>query len=260
MNWWWISALSLVAAAALVLPRPQPARLWAGTRTAALSGTGAVAAALVANTIVGVPAVVAVSAVSAAAAPALVVRHRRNAARAEQRAAWPDAIEVIRAGIRSGATLVEAVADAADRGPAVLRGRFRRFQRSMVAGAPFPMAIGMVRAPGDDVADRVAAVLVLAHEVGSCDVGRVLAEMSDFIRAELAQQREIEARRSWNVAAARMAVAAPWVTVTVLSIQPSGRAAYSSPTGSALLAAVAVATALAYWLMTRIGTPRAGGG
>jgi len=253
MTWWVVSALLLSAAGCLAVPRPEPARLWAGARIFGLAVSGALGAALIVDSVVGVPAVVAVGALTAAAAPWLLVRHRRQVATAEQRAAWPDAIEVIRAGVRSGATLVEAVADGAERGPDVLRSRFRRFRHSMVAGAPFQRAIGMLRRPGDDVSDRVAAVLVLAHEVGSCDVGRVLGETADFLRADLAQQREIDARRSWNVAAARMAVAAPWVTVAVLSIQPSGRAAYSSATGTVLLAVVAAATSVAYWLMTRIG-------
>ena len=93
-------------------------------------------------------------------------------------------------------------------------------------------------------------------DLGSGDTGRILESLGTFLRADVAQQREIAARHSWNVAAARMAVVAPWVTVAALSAQPSGRAAYSSTGGTLLLAAVAVVTAVAYAAMSRLARTR----
>lgn len=55
------------------------------------------------------------------------------------------------------------------------------------------------------------------------------------------------------MSAARLAVAAPWIVLAMLSTRPESVQAYSSTTGAMVLLAGAVLTAVAYWLMVRIG-------
>ena len=56
-----------------------------------------------------------------------------------------------------------------------------------------------------------------------------------------------------TVNAARLAVAAPWIVLALLSTRPESVPEYDTAAGAAVLAAGAVATLVAYRLMVRIG-------
>ena len=53
--------------------------------------------------------------------------------------------------------------------------------------------------------------------------------------------------------AARLAVAAPWIVLAMLSTRPDSLQAYSRPAGALVLAVGAGLTLVAYRLMVRIG-------
>lgn len=236
----------------LLLALPQPGRPRALVRRIVAPLLCGITGAAAAGIVLGVPALCLVAGAAAAAAPELHRRRQLADVRAATTAAWPDAIDLIRAAIRSGVAVPDAVAEPARRGPAVLRSRFADYRRKLTAGAPFEQALTALDDPGDPVVASVAPALRTAARVGAADVGAVLTALSEFQRAEVAQRREIEARHSWNVAAARLAVAAPWLTVAALSVQPEARAAYSSTGGTVLLSCVLVLTVGAYVAMRRI--------
>ena len=64
---------------------------------------------------------------------------------------------------------------------------------------------------------------------------------------------EIAARQSWTVSAARMAVAAPWITLALLCTRPEAAAAYRTTVGACVLVVAALTSVIAYRLMMRIG-------
>jgi tight adherence protein B len=105
----------------------------------------------------------------------------------------------------------------------------------------------------DPVADRIIEALRLTREVGGTDLGRLLRTLSAFLREDLATRGELEARASWTVNAARLAVAAPWAVLAMLGSRPEAAAAYDTPTGVVVLLAGACCSAFAYRLMLRIG-------
>ena len=74
-----------------------------------------------------------------------------------------------------------------------------------------------------------------------------------MIREDLRTRGELEARQSWTVNGARLAVAAPWVVLALLSTRAQSAAAYNSATGVAVLVGGALACAVAYRLMVAIG-------
>lgn len=178
-------------------------------------------------------------------------------ARARKRAAllqdeWPDAIAALVAAVRSGSSLPEAmVASGARVGP-YLSGSFDRFTRVYRSSGSFTAAmIAFEQEAADPVADRLSAVLAMTHEVGGTDLVRVLRTLGDFVRADLNVRREIVARWSWTVSAARLAAAAPWLVLVMMSFQPEAARAYGSSGGAAVIVAGAVATGLGYRLMLR---------
>ena len=52
---------------------------------------------------------------------------------------------------------------------------------------------------------------------------------------------------------ARLAIAAPWIVLLLLSTRPEAASAYQTSAGVAVLVACAGACVLAYYLMTKIG-------
>ena len=105
----------------------------------------------------------------------------------------------------------------------------------------------------DPIADRVVTTLVLAHRVGGRELGRVLRTLAEFLREDLATRREIEARQSWTVIAARVSASAPWLVLVLVASRPQGAQAFDSPAGMAVLVAGAGVTMVGYRLMVRLG-------
>jgi tight adherence protein B len=248
-----VAAILLTAAALVLFHRGEvPTIPW---HALAAAGAAGLTAGVVAAVVVGTPVMVIVASVVGAAIPGMRRRSSRERRRLLIRSQWPDAIDVVRSAIRSGATVAEAVAGAAPRVPEVLQPRFREVAAHLSVGDSFARSVTPLAQPDDDVARRFVACLTLADEMGSADTGRVLSALVTFVRSDVAQQREVSARHSWNVAAARIALIAPWLTVAALSVQPTARATYASGGGSVLLAVVAVVTLAAYAAMNRIVRP-----
>lgn len=193
-----------------------------------------------------------VVALAAAAAPIGYVRAKRIDRRRALREAWPDALASMVAGIRAGVSLPEVCASLAERGPEDLKPAFSAFAATYRASGTFSTALQRLRdALADPVGDRVVAALGLAHEVGGTDLVRVLRTLSDFVREDLRIRKEIEARWSWTVTAARVAAASPWIVLLIMSLRPEAAAAYDSPSGGMVVLFGAVATVGGYRLMLR---------
>lgn len=241
---------------------------WPGltvSRLALMCVAGALAGALVGAAMTGLLVVAALAAVVASSVPIVVVRHRALVRGRAGRAAWPEAIDTLVSGVRAGLPLPEAVADLARCGPPALRPAFAAFRSDYQASGSFAEACAALRdRMADPVADRVLAVLAIAREVGGHDVGRVLRTLSTIVRDDARSRGEIEARQSWTVNAARVAAAAPWLTLGLLALRPETAAAYASVGGAVVLVAAACASVLAYALMLRIARlpalPRLAGG
>jgi tight adherence protein B len=89
--------------------------------------------------------------------------------------------------------------------------------------------------------------------VGGSDLGVVLRTLSSLLREDARTRGEIEGRQSWTISAARLAVAAPWITLVLLCTRPEAVRAYSTVVGALVLLTAAVMSLVAYRLMLRIG-------
>ena len=105
----------------------------------------------------------------------------------------------------------------------------------------------------DPTADRVVEALRLARDVGGTELGRTLRTLANFLRDSYRVRKELEARQTWVVVAARMAFATPWVVLLMLSSKREAVAAYRQPSGALVLAVGAAMAVLGYRLMLRIG-------
>lgn len=190
----------------------------------------------------------------AALAPRTVLRRRGRARSGARREAWPEAVDHLVSGVRAGLSLPEAVGALGESGPAELRPAFGRFARAhRASGAFIPCLEQLAEELADPVGDRVVEALRLAREVGGTDLGGLLRSLSRFLREDSRARGELEARQSWTVNAARVALAAPWLVLLLLATQSSTVRAYNSASGAIVLAIGGVVSYVAYRLMRRIG-------
>ena len=225
--------------------------LTAGRLGAACAAAG-VGAAFLAAGLTGSAVVALAVAVPASWMPISFARRRRDARRRLLREQWPDALATLVAGVRAGVSLPECCAGLVERGPEGIRPGAEAFTSAYRATGSFTAGLEALQDTlADPVADRVAAALRLAHEAGGTDLVRVLRTLGDFLREEARVRREIEARWSWTVTAARVAAAAPWIVLLLMTSQPEAARAYDSATGAVVIAGGAVSTLAGYRLMLR---------
>jgi len=166
-----------------------------------------------------------------------VLRARRLRRSRELREVWPDAIDNLASGVRAGLSLPEAVAGLAERGPQPLRAPLARFADDYHATGRFGAALDRLKDElADPTADRVVEALRLAREVGGSELGRTLRILSTFLRDELRVRKELEARQTWVLVAARMAFVTPWLALLLLATKPEAVAAYRGGGGAVVLA------------------------
>ena len=190
----------------------------------------------------------------AAYLPFAVLAGRVRRRRAELAEAWPDAVDNLASAVRAGLSLAEAVSGLAVRGPEPLRPAFEEFARDYQASGRFGYSLDQLKARlADPVGDRVVEGLRVAREVGGGDLGRLLRNLSAHLRDDARTRAELEARQSWAVNGARLAVAAPWLVLLLLCFQRDVIARYASAAGVVVLAVGAVACVAAYRTMLRIG-------
>lgn len=193
-------------------------------------------------------------AVMAGWSPFAVVASRARRRRARLRDVWPDVVDHVHSAVRAGLALPEALVQLADRGPEELRPHFVEFGHDYRATGRFTDALDRLKERlSDPVADRLVEALRLARDVGGTDLGRVLRTLSAFLREDARARSELEARQSWTVNAARLAMVAPWAVLLLLATRGTTLSAYSSPAGVVVLLVGAAVSLLAYRLMVAIG-------
>ncbi len=190
----------------------------------------------------------------AAYLPFAVVAGRARRRARELAEVWPDAVDNLAGAVRAGLSLAEAVGGLGDRGPEPLREAFSAFAAEYQATGRFGGCLDRLKDRlADPVGDRVIEGLRVAREVGGGDLGRLLRNLSGHLRDDARTRSELEARQSWAVNGARLAVAAPWLVLLLMCFQRDVVARYASTGGVVVLGLGAVVCLLAYRSMLRIG-------
>jgi tight adherence protein B len=193
-------------------------------------------------------------ALMASYSPILLVRMRARRRRAVMRDLWPDVVDNIGSAVRAGLALPEALSQLTIRGPEELRPAFAAFAEDYRATGRFQECLDRLKERlSDPVADRLIESLRIAREVGGSDLGRLLRTLSTFLREDARTRAELETRQGWTINAARLAVAAPWIVLVMLSTRPDSLEAYSQPAGVLVLAIGGALSFVAYRVMVRVG-------
>lgn len=187
-------------------------------------------------------------------APYALVRARASARRTAYRELWPETLDGIINAVRAGMGLPEALSSLAERGPEAMQEHFHAFAADYAASARFSESLDRLKERfADPVADRVIEAIRLTRDVGGTDLTTTLHTLSAMLRADVRTRGELEARQSWTVNAAKLAVAAPWIVLAVLGFRADAMGAFDSPSGVLVLLGRGAASAVAYWLMLRLG-------
>lgn len=269
-------ALGLLAGTGLLLvwlaltsPRPsrppRPGRLRTMLDAAGL-GTTSVGGLLAVVGVCGLVAFVAVQLISrtvtVAAAfgllgaylPVALVAGRARRRRRELAEVWPEAVDNLASAVRAGLSLPEALGALGERGPEPLRPAFRAFATDYQLTGRFGECLDRLKDRlADPVGDRVVEGLRIAREVGGGELGALLRNLSTFLRDHARTRAELESRQTWTVVGARLAVAAPWAVLLLLSFQHEVIGRYSSTAGALVLLSGGAVCLVAYRLMVRIG-------
>lgn len=191
---------------------------------------------------------------AAAWIPLTFVRSRITRRRREFSEAWPDAVDNLTSAIRAGLSLPEALIALEETGPMALRPSFRVFAQEYQSTGRFTESLMALKLQlSDPVGDRIVESLRIAREVGGGDIAHMLRTLSVFLREDMRTRAELEARQSWTVSGARLAVAAPWIVLVMMSTGSTGLSAFGSATGFFVLFGGAAACCGAYYLMLRLG-------
>jgi tight adherence protein B len=190
----------------------------------------------------------------AAYSPVAVVRGRARRRRREFVELWPEAVDNLASAVRAGLSLPEALTQLGQRGPEPLREPFVKFGLDYQASGRFGYSLDVLKERlADPVGDRVVEALRIARDVGGGDLGRMLRTLSGFLRDDARTRSELESRQAWTINGARLAVAAPWVVLLLMSFQPDVIRRYASTAGVVVLVGGAAVCVLAYRLMMWLG-------
>ncbi|UAL29107.1 type II secretion system F family protein [Nocardioides rotundus] len=219
-----------------------------------LCGLIGVATAVLMQAVSRTPPVAVIFGLMATYLPVALVRARARKRQREFAEVWPEAVDHLASGVRAGLSLPDALAGLAIRGPEPLRPAFDAFALDYQVSGRFSDSLDRLKERlADPVGDRVVEGLRVAREVGGGDLGRLLRNLSGYLRDEARTRSEMESRQSWTVNGARLAVAAPWLVLLMMSFQTTIIRRYASPGGVVVLVVGAVLCVLAYRLMMRIG-------
>jgi tight adherence protein B len=186
--------------------------------------------------------------------PVAVVSGRARRRQQELAEVWPEAVDNLTSAVRAGMSLPDALAGLAVRGPAPLREAFDQFALDYQVTGRFGESLDRLKDRlADPVGDRVVEGLRIAREVGGGELGRLLRNLSTYLREDARTRSEMEARQAWTVNGARLAVASPWLVLLLMSFQSEVIHRYASPVGVFVLALGAGLCLVAYRSMMRIG-------
>jgi len=216
---------------------------------------GSLGAAVVAQLVLGWPAVTATMGALALVTPLVYWTEREEHRRVVSQAALVDAIGQLRAGLGSRRTLGEALAGLAVDGPPPLRDGFVEYARD-ASLTTVDRALMLLRERlADPIGDTLVATLLLAERLGGgAALARVLEQLAATSRRKLRARQEAAAAQTRLVWSARVVALIPLIVLVLIrTTSPGYLAVFDEPTGQVLLAGCALVVVAGYRWMLWLG-------
>jgi len=185
--------------------------------------------------------------------PVLVLRSAARRRTTAMREVWPEAVDHVNSAIRAGLSLPEALVQLSRKGPEELQPAFHEFSLDYQASGDFASSLDRLKMRlADPIGDRIVEALRITRDVGGTDLGGLLRTLSAFLREDARTRAELEARQSWTINAARLALAAPWIVLALMATRPEAAQAYDTAMGLVLIVVGAIVSLIAYRVMMLI--------
>jgi len=183
----------------------------------------------------------------------LFLKQRIEQRQAQLTQIWPEIIDHLVAGLYSGMSISEALAELAFRGPEITKAEFAWFNKEIRSGSEFTVAIDKLRNKfAHHGSDQIFEALLLSKTLGGGELLNTLRTLGSFQREDLILNKEIAIKHGWIKNSAHISAAAPWVLLLMIGTQSGTAAAFASPTGIAILSAGVAMTFIAYLWMSKI--------
>lgn len=146
------------------------------------------------------PPVALVFAAMGAYLPVAIVTGRARRRQRDFAEVWPEAVDNLTSAVRAGMSLPDALGALGSRGPEPLRDAFDEFALDYQVTGRFGECLDRLKVRlADPVGDRVVEGLRIAREVGGGELGRLLRNLSGYLRDEARTRSELESRQAWTV-------------------------------------------------------------
>jgi tight adherence protein B len=208
----------------------------------------------VAFTIIGSTLLAAPFAIATAYLPFYFTQRKAERDRHQLANLWPELVDHLISGLRSGLSLAETLIQLGNRGPEESRPIFLECESILRNSGNFELVFAHIKNEfSDPLADQVCEVLDFARLSGSRDITTTLRTLGDHIRADIAIRSEIRAKHGWIKNSAVIATLAPWILLLILSAQPSTIQAFSTGAGVFVLVLGLVMSGVAFIWMGKAG-------
>lgn len=167
---------------------------------------------------------------------------------------WPAVFDLLRSGTQAGLSNQEQFRYLAASGPKSLRPTFRQLAIDTEHGLPLDRSLARFQSlVGSRSGDVLALVLLISMELGGRGLSDVWEQSAKEVRSELQLLGDVQAKQSWVLASAKLALLAPWL-VAFLLLGPTGnRVAFASQGGTTVLLIGLIMSAAAYFLTNLLG-------
>jgi len=184
-----------------------------------------------------------------------LVNLRAKARRREVASLWPEVVDSLQSAAAAGIGFTEGFFELALRGPLVLRANFAGFVHRIDSGWPVELALDWLKSElGEIHADRLIELLRVVLVAGGEGYQEALRNQSRQLREDLNLWGQLESKQGWVAGTAKMAVAAPWIVVAMLSARPENAGIYNSQEGSTILIFGFVLSIVAYRFIHLLGS------
>lgn len=176
-------------------------------------------------------------------------RVRRTARRAASMDAWPRMLEELRILTSAvGRSIPQALFEVGRRAPNEMRSAFDAAHREWLLSTDFERTIRVLKAGlADPTADAACETLLVANEIGGTDLDRRLEALIDDRIQDTQGRKDARAKRAGARFARRFVLIVPAGMALAGMSVGTGRAAYQTPTGQALVV-VALALVIVCWM------------
>lgn len=168
---------------------------------------------------------------------------------------WPIVLESLESAAISGMSILESLRDLAESEQLMVSKEFDICCRDIDFGVDLDEALTRLKRKfSNSAADFTIELLKLTNASGSAGYVSALSNQAKSLRMDSILKAELDAKQGWVVGTAKLAVAAPWLIVSVLAIRPENSFIYGSSLGTLILLLGLVASAVALRIVYRIAS------